>query len=530
MKKHLSLGLMTLLLIALSCKTHHVTHTTESPIASTESTTVEVDDTIATVNTIPETPQETAIAITPFPDTIYPSAEKLLFVIDTFADAIPGVMTDLSDKYENVDGIYMFRGSPSRNPNFFGRIHGDSINIHTEWVFSTYFDKTKTDYGTWGGGTGWTGQPLYVHWPDSLQEIIFGSLCGYVYFLDFQTGEPSREYFDAKNVLKGTPSFDPSMNGNLYIGHGVEKEAPFGNAVYNMISGKQTHSFGKDPNAWRGWGAYDSSPVVIDSFLFRPGENGTLYKYYIGNGEYLLHSTLRYSTTKTHHSPGIESSMAVCRNYGYFTDNMGNIICVNLNTMKPVWRYFNHDDTDASPLVDVEDDIPYVYSGCEIDKQGLSGTSYIVKLNGLTGELVWQDTIQGKQVDIDDKILNGGIFGSPLMGSKDCSNLVFFNICTNTETTKGCLVAIDKADGSIVYRTKTKQYAWSSPIPFFNDKDEMFIFTADCDGYVYLIKGKTGEIVDCKRIGSNFESSPIVVDDKVILGSRGNKIFKIALE
>ena len=267
MKKRLSLGLMTLLLIALSCKTHHVTPTTESPKASTDSTSVEVADTIATVNTTPETPQETATTITPFPDTIYPSAAKLLFVVDTFANAISGVMTDLSDKYENVDGIYMFRGSPSRNPNFFGRIHGDSINIHTEWVFSTYFDKTKTDYGTWGGGTGWTGQPLYVHWPDSLQEIIFGSLCGYVYFLDFQTGEPSREYFDAKNVLKGTPSFDPSMNGNLYIGHGVEKEAPFGNAVYNMISGKQTHSFGKDPNAWRGWGAYDSSPVVIDSFL-----------------------------------------------------------------------------------------------------------------------------------------------------------------------------------------------------------------------------------------------------------------------
>ena len=178
----------------------------------------------------------------------------------------------------------------------------------------------------------------------------------------------------------------------------------------------------------------------------------------------------------------------------------------------------------------MEDTIPYVYSGCEIDKQGLSGTSHFVKLNGLTGELVWDDTIHGLQVDIDDKTLNGGMFGSPLLGSKDCSDLIFSNFCINKEKNCGCLVAMNKKDGSIAYRAKTIQYAWSSPIPFFNDRGEMFIFTADCNGYVYLIKGKTGEIVASKKIGSNFESSPIVVDDKIIIGSRGNKIYKIALE
>lgn len=529
MKKTLIIGLSALLLAIVSCRSHQKAPATD--ITEVDSVLVSTPDTVSasfdTVKAIIDTP---TIVLTPFPDTIFPSAEKLLFVVDTFQTGISGMMSDLSDKYDGTNGIFTFRGSPTRNPNFSGRIHGDSINIHTEWVFTTYFDNTETDYGTWGGGTGWTGQPLYVHWPDSLQEIIFGSLCGYVYFVDFQTGEPSRDYFDAKNVLKGTPSFDPSMNGNLYIGHGVEKQAPFGNAVFNLFSNQQTHVFGKDTNSWRKWGAYDSSPVVIDSFLFRPGENGTLYKYYIGNGDYLLHSTLRYSTSKAHKSPGIESSMAVCRNYGYITDNMGNIICVNLNTLQPVWRYFNHDDTDASPLVDVEDGIPYVYTGCEIDKQGLSGASYFVKLNGLTGELVWKTAIKGNQVDIDDKTLNGGMFGSPLLGSKDCDGLIFSNFCVNDSLVKGSFVAINKADGSIAYSTNTKQYAWSSPIPFFNDRNEMFIFTADCDGYVYLIKGKTGEVLDSKRIGSNFESSPIVVDGKVILGSRGNKIYKIALE
>ena len=65
---------------------------------------------------------------------------------------------------------------------------------------------------------------------------------------------------------------------------------------------------------------------------------------------------------------------------------------------------------------------------------------------------------------------------------------------------------------------------------FYNDKNEMFIFTADTSGNVYVIKGKTGEIVATQRVGSNFESSPVIVDNKIVLGSRGNKIYKISLQ
>ena len=122
------------------------------------------------------------------------------------------------------------------------------------------------------------------------------------------------------------------------------------------------------------------------------------------------------------------------------------------------------------------------------------------------------------------------MFGSPLLGAGDCDGLIFGNFCIHSPKTKGYFIAFNKADGSIAYRTKLRQYAWSSPIPFFNDQEEMFIFTGDCNGNVYLIKGKTGEIVASKKIGGNFESSPIVVEDKVILGSRGTKIYKIALE
>jgi outer membrane protein assembly factor BamB len=482
------------------------------------------------------------------PDTMYVSAEKVKFVVDTFDTSVPCELKDFEDLYGNTQGILMFRGSPTRNPNFCGHLYGDSIDINVDWVFETEMDTSKTSHGTWYGGTGWTGQPLYVQWPDSLlqrfeqlsdtliyhlcpQELIIASLCGNVYFIDFQTGLQSRQHIDTKNVLKGTPSLNPLFNGHLYVGHGVEKSAPFGNIVFDMLTHHAIHTFGRDAKAWRSWGAYDSSPVIIGGFLFRPGENGTVYKYYIGDGGYTLQSTLRYSLTKYKSSPGIESSMAVYKNYGYISDNCGNILCLNLNTMKPVWHYWNHDDTDATPIVDVEKGIPFVYTGCEVDCQGNTGKSYFVKLNGLTGELVWEDTIPCCKHRLgSDKILDGGMYGSPLLGDGDCDSMIFSNFCINTTDVRGYFTAFDKNDGRILYQTKTKQYSWSSPVAFYNDKNEMFIFTADAGGVVYLIKGKTGEIVATKKVGSNFESSPIIIDNKIVLGSRGNKIYKISLQ
>ena len=465
-----------------------------------------------------------------FPDTMFVSAEKVMFVVDTFDTSVPCMLSDYKDLYEDAPGIFMFRGSPTRNPNFCGHLHGDSININVNWIFKTGMDTSKTSHGTWYGGTGWTGQPVYVQWPDSLiayfeqlndtvidhlcqQELIIASLCGNVYFIDFQTGEESRKCVNTKNVLKGTPSLNPLFNGHLYVGHGVEKHAPFGNIVFDMFTHRTIHSFGKDPKAWRSWGAYDSSPVVIGGFVFRPGENGTLYKYYIGDGGYTLQSTLRYSLSKSKSSPGIESS------------------CVNLNTLRPVWHYWNHDDTDATPLVDIEDGIPYVYTGCEVDRQGNTGKSYFVKLHGLTGELIWEDTISCRRLHMGgEKTLDGGMYCSPLLGGGDCEGMIFSNFCINTTAVRGYFTAFDKSDGHILYQTKTKQYCWSSPVAFYNDKNEMFIFTADTSGNVYVIKGKTGEIVATQKVGSNFESSPVIIDNKIVLGSRGNKIYKISLQ
>lgn len=282
---------------------------------------------------------EKEIALTPLPDTVMPSVDSagVRFVVDVFDDADSAILS-LADLYADAPGSLMFRRGPGRDADFGGRVEGTPSDIVIDWQFSTSCNRT------WGGGTGWTGQPLYVHWPDSIarrmrhdglvppdfsgQEIMFGSLCGKVYFLDYATGRESRPSIPTGNPIKGTGCIDPTLNGNYYVGQGVPDTVPFGAMVIDLNRHEITHFTDRDRNAWRGWQAYDSSPVRIGQFLFRPGENGTLYKYIVEPGSLRLHSTLRYRINGS--SPGIEASMPTYLNYGYTCDNHGNILCVNL--------------------------------------------------------------------------------------------------------------------------------------------------------------------------------------------------------
>ena len=72
-----------------------------------------------------------------FPDTMYASAEKVMFVVDTFDKSVPCMLSDFEDLYEDAPGIFMFRGSPTRNPNFFKAIPSISTWIGSsrrEWT------------------------------------------------------------------------------------------------------------------------------------------------------------------------------------------------------------------------------------------------------------------------------------------------------------------------------------------------------------------------------------------------------------
>lgn len=478
------------------------------------------------------------------PDTCFASIQDINYRVDTFDVAHSGEVESFRDLFTDAPGILTFRGNPARNA-MVTELERQPDSLCVEWTFITKTDNRKTSHGSWGGGTGWTGQPLYVEWPDSLashykalgtmkaeagrREVIFASLCSQLYFVDFETGEPSREPIYVNHPIKGTPLIDPTLNGLVYVGHGVKADsAPWGQIVVDLEKHAIKQEFGVDRRAWRGWGAYDSSPLRFGSFVFRPGENGTLYKWLVSADTVTLHSTLRYRK-KGAGAPGVESSMSVWRNYGYLNDNHGNVLCVNLNTLKPVWRYDNHDDSDGTPVVSVEGDSVFVYSGCEVDRKAAAACCHFVKLDAMTGAKVWEDTTTSRQAHALGKHFDGGYYATPLLGRGACEDLVFVNRVLNTKNLNGELVAFEKATGRQRYTVPLRHYAWSSPIGFVSKDGKFTIFTGDTAGNAYLIDGETGEVLYRQRVGSNFESSPIAVGNSVVLGSRGNKVFKMRL-
>lgn len=486
-----------------------------------------------------------SIARTPFSSKQLESANEVDYSITVFDSAVDGRIDDIRSLYTNNGDSYTFRGGPLRDANYGGRVKGEPKEIVKVWSFVTAYDGTQTRMGSWGGGSGWTGQPVYVKWPNELverfkkespaltpdfdnEEIIVGSLCCNAYFINFKTGKASRQPLDVINPIKGSVSLDPRLNGNLFVGHGIPKIDPMSQTAFNLFTHQQIYFSGRDHNAWCGWSANDSSPIVVGEYLFWPSENGTIYKYHVKGNDIKLHSTLRFKYKGA--AAGVENSICIYKNYGWFGNNRGSILCIDLNTLKPIWHYDNHDDIDGSIVCEVIDDIPYLYTGCEVDRQGDNGICHFIKLNGLTGEKIWENPIPCTKLNLYGKHFDGGLYCTPLLGRGDCDSLIFANICQRENSKKAEFTAFSKKTGEIVYQIPLSSFAWSSPVGFLNEKGKYYIFTGDSRGEAYLIDAKKGEIIFHDKMCDNFESSPVVVGNQLVVGSRGSKINKFEIK
>ena len=477
------------------------------------------------------------------PDTMFASASDVKYEVELLDSTTSGVLDNLINPFDTVPGIFTFRGGQRRDARTYsGSVKGTPSRIVCDWATKTHAR------GKWGGGTGWSGEPVYVNWSDeqvaqfkktspgltpnfSNQEIMVGSLCAEVYFIDYKTGQLSRNPIEVHNPIKGSMTLDPAMNGSLYVGQGWPDTQPFGHFAIDLFSHEVKYVWGRDPKAKRNWGGYDSSPIVAGQFLFWLSENGSIYKYErLGNGELKMHSAMRY-VIEGDRGAGMESSMAVYKNYGFFGDNHGDVLCINLNTLQPVWHYDNHDDIDGSIVLEVENGVPYLYCGCEVDLQTGSDTrTHFVKLNGLNGNLVWEWSAPSRRSYQGDKHFDGGLYCTPLIGDGNCKNMIFASFNQLDGNNFSEFLAFDKNTGKVLYRVPLTFYAWSSPVGFYNEKKELFIVIGNSNGHLYLFNAKTGQMLFDEVMSSNFESSPVVINNTLVVGSRNGNIYRFHVE
>jgi outer membrane protein assembly factor BamB len=464
----------------------------------------------------------------------------------------PPVLTPqvFPDRYSEADGVTTFRGGPLRDGGAFGDRRVSSRTLEIAWAF-------ETEAGTprWGGGAGWTGQPVIVRWTEhvrrsmplldrraasgALVEVIQGSLDGNVWFLDLATGRRTRPPLRTGNPIKGSVAIDPRGWPLLFVGQGIPGKRPIGLRAYSLISHEELLFLpGRDGAAPRDWGAFDGSGLVnreTDTFLVG-AENGIVYAVELHTAYdplafrlALAPRVLRYRFRDVSQARrGIENSLAAWRNLAFFADNGGTIQALDLSTLRPAWALAAGDDTDASLVIDVEPAGPVLYTACEVDAQGLKGRTRIRKVDALSGHVLWERSFACGGEKVGEKIVQAGVFATPLVGSADLADRIVVTLSRCPE--RGAMVALAKADGAELWRRPLRTDAWSTPTAVRDaEADKTWILQADRGGRLHLVDGADGTIARTLRLDANVEASPAVFGDMAVVGTRGGTIYGIRI-
>ena len=480
--------------------------------------------------------------------------------------------------YPQVPGVLTFRGNNYRNLSAASELNLTEFKMTEAAKVSIGSLKkgNRSGKGSWSG-CGWTGQPLIVEWSEEVKavmnlydwakqkadlvEVIYPTEDGHIYFLDLETGKKTRDDLNFRMPFKGTGSLDPRGLPLLYVGSGDEYEEDDQRSramIISLIDGRKLYEFGiqgKDSFAVRDWNAYDSAPLVDETTdtLIWPAETGILWTMKLNtvfdarggtisvNPSHIV--KLRYDSNNSydkidkadssHKWLGYEGSASVWNGFIYLASNDGLFQCIDLNTMQIKWIADTKDDTNASPVLDVISETEaYLYVGTSLHftkDSSNKGITPFFKIDAMTGEIVGQyqltvETVSG---------VSGGIQATAAVGQQNLSDLVFVPFARYNGKDKGVLVALYKDTMEVAWTMPMEHYAWSSPAIFYNGKGDGFLVQADSGGDIFLIDGRTGTQLDKispTKNGSNFEASPALFGNMMVVGSRGDQtIFFIRL-
>jgi len=492
-------------------------------------------------------------------------------------------------EYTALEGVITYRGNNYRDAASWG-----TADITEGKLTLLDIEKKTGQIGRWGG-SGCTGQPLVVTWPDETRqnmtalydefrnkpgftEVIIASLDGNIYFMELSTGKKTRDPLKIGAPTKGTPSLDPRGYPIIYVGQGLNPEGSSTAyndmyvRAYNLLNNSTTPllKFGaarRDPYAYRtNWQAYDASPLIdaATDTLIMPGENGILYtvkmntRYNVDAGTLTMdpEPIVKYSYTSARNKEtgiyGMENSPVGWRNYVFFTDNIGMLQCVDLNTMSLVYANDLENDSDVSMVLeeDLANQGVYLYTGCEYDDTVLNtretkGTCYARKIDALTGEILWSTpftvfTEPGGSVD-------GGILASPILGKEGSTmeGLIIYTVSSVIKDDGGktaMMVALNKNTGEPVWQIDLESSGWtpSSPVPVYTPDGQGYIVQCLFGGTIKLIKVDvdTASVADSinvsKEIGTedpnSFEATPVVYGNTIVVGSRSSRFFYLTIK
>lgn len=457
--------------------------------------------------------------------------------------------------YTAVRGVLTFRGNNERNAPAYGTADVRRKKLEIVW---TQGDGVSHSYGSVFPGSGWTGQPLLVNWPQETKvamglaskyvddpdfiEVLQPAFDGKIYRLDLATGAQTKPPIVSSGGFKGTGDVDPRGYPMLYTGQGLNDNdgtlIPWGYKAFNLITGQEVFRInGQDAVSHRpSWGAFDSSSIInaASDTLIQPGESGVIYKVKLNSAFDAASKSMTIDpqiVKMVYQSPssnqyGIESSSAAYRNLMYATDNDGNLLCWDANTLQIIWTLDVNDNDDSTVSIDEAPDGVFLYNANSVGWRGSDRAGMVTnvrKIHALTGQVMWEYDIPTYY----NEAVKGGCESTPLVGQGEIGDLVIFTVAKTTSDAEGDLIAFDKATGKIVWDRHLDHYAWSSPITVTSTDGHQYGVFGDSGGLLHLFNPNTGEEYDAISLGGNVEASPSAYGDMIVVGSYAQKIFGV---
>jgi len=240
-----------------------------------------------------------------------------------------------------------------------------------------------------------------------------------------------------------------------------------------------------------------SSPVADGRHVFVGDDDGVMHAVRIDDGMRAWSFVALGSGRK-----GIRSTPLLHEGRLYFGAYNGCLYCLEADSGREIWRFSEADWIGSSPVLSQRHNL--VFIGTEYALPGHQGG--ILAVDADTGQRVWEHATDNY------------VHCTPCVGAEEA-----WITCGDND---GNLFCLDALSGSLLWQYKANSAIKSAPI---YDAARKHILAACFDGAVHIVSAATGNLEWKFTTNGLLYTTPLIHDDRLILGSTDKSVYIIDL-
>ena len=94
----------------------------------------------------------------------------------------------------------------------------------------------------------------------------------------------------------------------------------------------------------------------------------------------------------------------------------------------------------------------------------------------------------------------------------------------------GYIIALNKETGEEIWRHDLPMYSWSSGDVIYANDGKAYLIQGCQNGDLLLMDAATGEVLDKMNFGTGIEATPAIFGNKLVVGTRNEKIIGVTIK